>query len=112
LTCFLAETGFPIDTVEDKNGLTITADLPGVNKSDISVTHTNNSIYIRATRPCFEGSRQEYKTWLERPCGQMERIIRLPHGIDDASMKATFENGIFTLTAKKIASTSQKIDVL
>ena len=92
--------------------MTITADLPGVNKSDISVTHQDNSIYIRATRPCFEGSRNEHKLWLERPCGQMERVIRLPRDIDEKSMKASYENGVFILTAKKSASASQKIDVL
>jgi len=98
--------------VEDKTKFTIKADLPGVDKSEIAVTHMNNSIYIRATRPCFEGSKSEYKTWLERPCGQMERVIRLPAGIDESSMQAAVDNGVLTVTANKAAITVQKINVL
>lgn len=104
--------GFPVDTVEDKTKFTIKADLPGVEKSDISVTHANNAIYIKAARPCFDGSKAEHRTWLERPCGQMERVIRLPQGIDEASMQANVTNGVLTVVANKSQTAVQKIDVL
>lgn len=72
----------------------------------------NNSIYIRATRKCFDGPKSEYKTWLERPCGQMERVIRLPQGIDESSMQASVDNGVLTVLANKSTAAAQKINVL
>lgn len=101
-----------MDTVEDKTKFTVKADLPGVEKSDISVTHADNSIYIRATRPCFEAEKSHHKTWLERPCGQMERVIRLPQGIDESTMQASVVNGVLTIVANKSQSSTQKIEVL
>jgi HSP20 family protein len=101
-----------VDTLEDEGKFTIKADLPGVEKSDVSVTHMNNAVHIRASRPCFEGKKDEYRTWLERPCGQMERVIHLPQGIDDSTMTANIDNGVLTVVANKAETKTKKIDIL
>lgn len=102
LTCALrGEIGFPIDSIEDSSTLTIKADLAGVDKKDISVTHAKNSITIRASRPCFEGNKRDYNLWLERPCGNLERVIRLAEPIDEASMQASLKEGVLTVKATK-----------
>lgn len=106
------DAGFPVDSIEDASTIEIKADLPGVEKSDVSVTHAKNLITIRAERPCWDGSKKEYTTWLERPCGKMERMIRFADPIEEGTMKASLQDGILTVTAKKTTAQSSKIDVL
>lgn len=91
--------------------MTIKADLPGVEKSAISVTHAKNAITIRANRACFEGKRQDFNVWLERPCGQMERVIRLSEPIDENSMKASLKDGLLTVTAAKTVAPLSKVEI-
>lgn len=92
-----------IDISETEKKLRITADLPGVDEQDVQVTIDDDVLSIRGeTRLEREEERKNYRV-LERARGVYQRSIRLPIRVDPEQVKASFENGVLTLTIPKPA---------
>lgn len=89
---FGAETH--VDVYETDDGVRLVADLPGVEKDDLSLQCDGETLTIRAA-----GDRHEY-----------EERIRLPATVDERSASASFNNGILEVTFEKTEG-SAAIDV-
>lgn len=76
-----------VDVFETKNGkcITVIAEVPGVDKDEISLTATEQRLVIRATN-------QKHRYYRE---------IELPNRIDPDSAKASYKNGVLTVELKK-----------
>jgi HSP20 family protein len=74
-----------VDIIKGENELRVVAEVPGVNKEDLRVTATENSIT------------------LESVTGQprYHKIIELPETIDPNTAKSTYKNGILELSFKR-----------
>ncbi|HZC88891.1 MAG TPA: archaeal heat shock protein Hsp20 [Nitrososphaera sp.] len=74
-----------VDIIKGENELRVVAEVPGVNKEDLRVTATENSIT------------------LESVTGQprYHKIIELPETIDPKTAKSTYKNGILELSFKR-----------
>ena len=74
-----------VDIIKGENELRVVAEVPGVNKEDLRVTATENSIT------------------LESVTGQprYHKIIELPDTIDPKTAKSTYKNGILELSFKR-----------
>lgn len=88
-----------VDLVEAGEAYTITAELPGVEGGDIEVLLANDSLTLRGEKKCEyqEGQRQLG----ERYYGRFERRMPLPEGIEEDKVKASFRNGVLTVTLPK-----------
>lgn len=80
---------------------TIEAELPGVDEKDVTVTFANGALIIRGEK---KQSKEETKAdyyLAERSYGAFERVLRLPEGVDDATIEAQFDNGVLKVKAAK-----------
>ena len=92
-----------MDMVETGTGYRITAELPGLEASDITVRMTNHTLQIKGEKR-EESSTQEGDYHMsERRYGTFQRSIRLPDGIDADKIDSKFVNGVLTVNIPKTA---------
>ncbi len=96
------DLGFPIDIREDEKQFTITAELPGVNPKDVSVTLKDDLLTIRGEKKT-EHKREENGYWCsERSYGSFSRSVRMPDNIEyNGNIKATYKDGVLTVELPK-----------
>ena len=90
---------------ETDNEIRITAELPGVTEQDIDVSLDDDVLTIRGEKKFerTEGGEKESFHFVERSYGTFQRAIRLPFPINPDQVKASFENGVLTVTLPKTA---------
>ena len=101
--------GVKVDVAEHDDELVVTADLPGFEKSDIEVTIQEGTLTIEADREVEaeheadddDGPRYHRR---ERSRTAVSRRIRLPVEVDKADARATYANGVLTITLPKLKS--------
>lgn len=95
---FFQNAGRGLDLSEDEKAWTVTLDLPGVAKEDLSVT--------------IEGTVARIETRAEAK-RQFKAAYELPQDIDAEASAAQLENGVLTLTLAKKApvSTARQVEV-
>jgi HSP20 family protein len=82
---------------ENKDGLSVTAELPGVSEKDINVTLENGVLTISGEKKSEETKEGETYYIAERTYGSFSRSIRLPYEPDEKKTSATFSNGVLKL---------------
>ncbi len=93
-----------MDLVEKNGEVTVITEMPGLNKEDIDVKLTENTLEIKAKKKIEkEEEKGNYRVRERRHVG-FYRKITLPEKVDPSTAKATYENGILkiTLTKKEI----------
>lgn len=103
--------GFQLDIEETESAYQLTADLPGLEKSDIGIDLHENTLTISAERK-EERATDGRVLWRERATGKLSRTVQLPQAVDGDAVKATYVNGTLQLTMQKLAATkTRKISV-
>ncbi len=94
-----------IDVVETDGAIVVNAELAGVNPADVSVTVQNGVLTINGEKkPVMEGDQQTSNYHLnERRYGRFERSFSLLQSIVADDVRATFANGLLTVTLPKTA---------
>lgn len=102
-----------IDVKEAAEAYTVQAEIPGVDKSDIHVSVDRNLVTLRAEIKQFDKkSDNERLLHEERYYGSVSRSFQLGSEIDEAKVKARYEQGVLTLTLpKKETAGSRRINV-
>src|SRR5207248_1113395 len=96
---------------ETESAYRLTADLPGLEKSDIGIDLHENTLTISAQRK-EERDADGRVLWRERLTGKLSRTIQLPQPVDPDAVNATYVNGALRLTMQKLAVTkTRKISV-
>lgn len=92
----------PLNIAEDNKSMTITLELPGVNKDDIKVDVNGNTLTISGERK-WEDVKKE-KNWhrVESQFGTFTRTLTLPGNLKTEAIDAVFEKGVLTLTLPKV----------
>ncbi|MBW1776042.1 MAG: Hsp20/alpha crystallin family protein [Deltaproteobacteria bacterium] len=93
---------FPlVNLTENKDNFFIRAELPGVEKDDLEISATSNSVSISGERKIpqeEEGARYHRR---EREAGRFSRIITLGAEIQPDKVEAGLKNGVLTVTIPK-----------
>jgi len=92
----------PIDIFEVKDEVFVQAEIPGVRDGDIKVYVSRNKIFIEGVKPDSTREDKANYIWMERPYGNLRRIIELPQACDTRTINATYKNGVLTLRLKRI----------
>lgn len=96
-----AEARLPnVDLAETDEDLLLAAELPGVDKKDLSVEVLPDGVKIGGG---VSGGKAEGATWLlsERTRGPFERTVPLPVEVQADKAKAEFANGLLKITLPK-----------
>ncbi len=90
-----------VDIKEDAEAFTIDAELPGMSKDDVKVTVHDGVLTIEGERKHEEESTDKKQHRIERFYGSFMRRFTLPENVDENSVKASFKDGLLTLTLLK-----------
>ena len=88
---------FPVDLYQDKNAVTVRAELPGFRKEDLRVEVEDDVLTITAHQKT-EAKADDKTIAKER---QFTRLIALPENLDLDKIQAGYENGVLTVTLPK-----------
>lgn len=99
-----AESGMIVPNIEmydARNEIVVKAELPGINKEDIDLTITKDSLILKGEFKREEERKEEEYFINERNYGPFSRTISLPVEVDSEKARATFKNGILELVIPK-----------
>ncbi len=103
-----------VDVVESDKDIRLSAELPGVEEKDIEVTLAEGVLRIRGEKKVEEEEKGKDYLRVERAYGRFERALAMPAGIDEDNVRATFRNGVLTVTVPKKAEagpSARRIDI-
>jgi HSP20 family protein len=94
----------PVDVREDSDSIALSMELPGVKPSDDELTSDNGMLTVRGHKSAErkEGDSAEYHL-VERTYGSFTRSFRLPKGVDDSKISASFTHGVLEIHVPKTA---------
>lgn len=91
-----------------EDSVKITAEIPGVNKDDIDINVTGDTLTLSGVRKqgeLPEGVRYHRQ---ERRYGEFDRSIQMPYTVDINKVKATFKNGVLTIELPRVEAEKPK----
>ena len=87
-----------VDMYEETDRVVVKAELPGVEKKNISISINNDILTIKGEFKKEENTKNEDYHYSERSFGSFARHLRVPPKIDDGKVKASFKDGILEIT--------------
>jgi HSP20 family protein len=94
---------FRVDVREHEDEVLVVADLPGVEKEDVTVTLINPRAFeISCERKSEKEEKEEGYFVRERLYGTMRRVVTLPAEVTDEDAAASFRNGVLEVRLKKL----------
>ncbi|HWQ20599.1 MAG TPA: Hsp20/alpha crystallin family protein [Methanotrichaceae archaeon] len=96
------------DVRETDDSVIVTMDLPGVDKSDVDITVTDNDLTVRAAKASSMETEQEGYHKKERTFVRFERTVALPVEVKSDQARARLNNGVLEITLPKEVVTSRK----
>ena len=97
-----------MDIVESEKDFTVKVELPGMKKEDIKINIENNTLSIEGERKTESEEKKKTFHRIERSYGQFYRAVSLPKHVDDAKIKAEFNDGLLTITLPKAETAKTK----
>jgi len=96
------------DMYETKNEVVVTTELPGLSEKDIHLSLTDDVLTVKGERQWTGdvegGSHHRRERWF----GKFERAFSLPTPVDAGQVKATYRDGVLTVTLPKAEETKPK----
>jgi HSP20 family protein len=110
LTAASANVFPPVNIYQDKDNIYLTAELPGMETSDVSIDIEQNSIQIRGERK-LENENDNEKIFYhrrERESGSFSRKLEFKSKIDTDKVSAGLKDGILKVTMPKAQEAKPK----
>ena len=102
-----------VDVYETVEKLVVKARTAGVNKNELDVSISDNTLSIRGTLSA--GNEEEVENYFVQECywGEFSRSIALPVPVKEDEVEALLKDGVLTISFKKLKQdTIKKIQVL
>jgi len=91
----------PVDIMEEKDRILLTAELPGFKENDIEVQMEGGVLTIRGERKSEAEKEGRKYHRVERVYGQFVRSFTLPNNVDREHIRATFDRGLLKIEMPK-----------
>ncbi len=102
-----------VDVYETKDKVVVKARTAGVNKGDLDVSISDNTLSIRGTLSA--GNEEDVENYFVQECywGEFSRSLTLPVSVKEDEVEALLKDGVLTISFKKLKQdTVKKIQVL
>ena len=111
----LAQSCMPaVDVTETETEFLLSADMPGLDKKDVSIIIHDGVITIKGESAIdTEKSTEDYRI-RERQLGSFNRSFRLPDNVNEVKVAAKFKNGVLMITlpkAKEVLPEGRRIKI-
>jgi HSP20 family protein len=103
-----------VDIVEHEHGYRLTAELPGIEEKNVSVSFADGTLTIKGEKQEQKADKQKDYYVSERRYGSFQRSFRVPEGVDADKIEASFKHGLLTVNLPKSAQaqkTEKRIEV-
>ena len=90
-----------VDIVEKDKAYEVTAELPGMDESNVDVKVANGMLTIKGEKKEEKEERTKDSYLSERRYGSFLRQFSVPDGVDTDKIEATFKKGVLTVTLPK-----------
>ncbi len=90
-----------VDMFETDDNVVIKAELPGLEKKDISLDFQNGVLTLKGERKSENEVKEENYYRREMSYGKFVRSFNLPVNVDAEKIKAEFKNGVLTVEVPK-----------
>ena len=97
-----------VDMIDRDNEILIKVELPGVDKKDIDVSVTSNTVTIKGKTEKEEKEEKENYYRREISCGSYARTLSLPGDVDEDKAKASVKDGVLELVLPKLEKAHKK----
>ncbi|MEW6067916.1 MAG: Hsp20/alpha crystallin family protein [Nitrospirota bacterium] len=97
-----------VDIFDEKDEIVMKAELPGMDKDNVNINVTDNSITISGEKKKEEKVEKKDYYRIERSSGSFSRSFRLPSEIQTDKVKATFKNGVLEVRLPKTEEAKKK----
>jgi HSP20 family protein len=92
-----------VDIAENEKAYEITAELPGMDESNIDVKFSDGTLTIKGEKKDEKEEKKKDYYLSERRYGSFQRSFGVPDGVDTDKIEAQFKNGVLTVTLPKSA---------
>lgn len=103
--------GLAVDVKDADGEFAVTADLPGFGKDDIDVEVQDRTVRITADHETESETGDADYVRRERSKQSVSRSVTLPEAVDEDGAKATFTNGVLTVTLPKLHASEDSTSV-
>lgn len=90
-----------IDVSETEAEIKIEAELPGIDEKDVEVVISDNVLTVKGEKKADKEEKKKDYHLVERSSGSFSRSLTLPFAADPAKAKASFKNGVLTISMPK-----------
>ncbi len=90
-----------IDMFERKDALVIRAALPGLDRKDIEISVSGDTLTIQGERKAEKEVKEEDYYFSEQAYGRFYRTISLPSGVDPEKIIASYKSGVLEVVLPK-----------
>ena len=97
-----------LDVYQDKDNVFVKAELPGMKKEDIEISLEDGVLTIAGERKHEEEGKQGESFRSERFFGRFHRSVALPTPVVSSNVKASYKDGILTVTLPKAEEAKPK----
>ncbi len=97
-----------VDILETKDEFVISAELPGLDKKDLSLTLEDDILMLRGEKARQAADEDENYDIGERRFGKFSRTFVMPHSIKPDKIKTSFKDGLLTVSIPKSEVAKEK----
>lgn len=97
-----------VDVIERDDEVVVRAELPGVDKKDLDVSMTDQTVTIKGSTSQEEKEEKGEYYRCEISRGSFSRTVTLPAEVDGAKAKARFKDGVLELVAPKVEKAKRR----
>ena len=90
-----------VDIYETEREIMVQAELPGVDRKDITLNLENNVLTLKGERRFEKETKQENYHRIERSYGGFSRAFSIPAIVDDEKIRADYKDGILKIALPK-----------
>ena len=90
-----------VDIFETEGEIIVKAELPGMERKDISLHLENNVLSLRGERKFEKETKDENYHRIERSYGAFSRSFSIPATVDDEKIRAEYKDGVLNIVLPK-----------
>ncbi len=100
-----------VDVKETKTDVTVKAELPEIDPKNVDITVEGGVLTIKGERKQEEQKKDGCRYYTERSWGSFVRSLTLPAEVDEAKTKASYKDGVLSITMPRKQEKSRQIKV-
>ena len=90
-----------VDIYETEGEIVVQAELPGMDRKDISLNLENNVLTIRGDRQFKKETKEDNYHRIERSYGGFSRSFSIPTSVDEDRIRADYKDGVLRIALPK-----------